>query len=85
MLLVGRILLAGQPAAQLIERYLQEWREVKTAVTGHDLREMGLKSGPQFGILLEKLLAARLDGHVTTEAEERALLNQLLEEASSDK
>ena len=83
VLLVGRILLAGCPAAQLIERYLQEWRGVKTAVTGHDLREMGLKSGPQYGILLDKLLAARLDGEVTSEAEERALLDKLLAEASS--
>ncbi|MAU00552.1 MAG: hypothetical protein CL608_25695 [Anaerolineaceae bacterium] len=85
VLLVGRILLEGCPAAQLIERYLQEWRGVKTAVTGHDLREMGLKSGPQYGILLDKLLAARLDGEVTSEAEERALLNQLLDEASTEK
>jgi hypothetical protein len=85
VLLVGRILLEGCPAAQLIERYLQEWRGVKTAVTGHDLRQMGLKSGPQYGILLDKLLAARLDGAVSSEVEERALLDQLLEEASSDK
>jgi tRNA nucleotidyltransferase (CCA-adding enzyme) len=85
VLLVGRILLASSPAAHLIERYLQEWRGVKTAVTGHDLREMGLKSGPQYGILLDKLLAARLDGAVNSEAEERALLNQLLKEASPDK
>jgi tRNA nucleotidyltransferase (CCA-adding enzyme) len=84
VLLVGRILLEGCPAAQLIERYLQEWRGVKTAVTGHDLREMGLKSGPQYGILLDKLLAARLDGEVSSEAEERALLDKLLAEASSD-
>ena len=54
---------------------------MKTAVTGHDLREMGLKSGPQFGILLEKLLAARLDGAVSSEAEELALLEKLLGES----
>jgi len=64
---------------------LQEWREVKTAVTGDTLKAMGLKSGPQFGILLEKLLAARLDGAVSSEAEELALLDELLDEASSDK
>ncbi len=81
VLLVGRILLAGQPAAQLIERYLQEWRGVKTAVTGDTLKKMGLKSGPQFGILLEKLLAARLDGAVSSEAEELALLEKLLGES----
>jgi tRNA nucleotidyltransferase (CCA-adding enzyme) len=78
VLLVGRILLEGQPAASLIERYLAEWRGVKTAVTGDTLRQMGLKPGPQFGVLLEKLLAARLDGAVTSEAEELALLAELL-------
>ncbi len=81
VLLVGRILLEGQPAASLIERYLQEWRGVKTAVSGDTLRQMGLKPGPQFGVLLEKLLAAKLDGTVTSEAEELALLEQLLGES----
>ncbi|WP_420641839.1 CBS domain-containing protein [Candidatus Leptofilum sp.] len=80
VLLVGRILLQGQPAASLIEDYLQKWRDVKTAVTGDTLKKMGLKPGPQFGVLLEKLLAAKLDGHVTTEAEELVLLDQLLAE-----
>ncbi|MBK7893975.1 MAG: CCA tRNA nucleotidyltransferase [Anaerolineaceae bacterium] len=80
VLLVGRILLEGRPAADLIERYLAEWGGVRTAVTGDTLKEMGLKPGPQFGILLEKLLAAKLDGHVTSEAEELALLEQLLRE-----
>jgi hypothetical protein len=54
---------------------------VKTAVTGDTLREMGLKPGPQFGFWLEKLLAARLDGEVGSEAEELALLHQLLQES----
>ncbi|MCA9944607.1 MAG: CBS domain-containing protein, partial [Anaerolineales bacterium] len=80
VLLVGRILLEGRPAAQLIELYLQELRGVKTAVTGNTLRQMGLKPGPQFGILLDKLLAAKLDGAVTSEAGELALLEQLLAE-----
>jgi tRNA nucleotidyltransferase (CCA-adding enzyme) len=79
VLLVGRILLAGQPAAELIEHYLQSWRDVKTAVTGETLKKMGLKPGPQFGILLEKLLAAKLDGQVNTEADEMQLLHQFLE------
>ena len=78
VLLVGRIWLNGQPAANQIENYLAKWRGVKTAVTGDDLQQMGLKPGPQFGILLEKLLAARLDGAVNSEAQERVLLTQLL-------
>ena len=62
----------------LLEQYFREWRFVKTAVTGNDLREMGLKPSPLFGELLEKLLAARLDGEVVDEVGERALLEKLL-------
>lgn len=82
VLLVGRILLDKHPTVDLIDRYLQEWRDVKTAVSGNDLRQMGLKPGPQFGILLEKLLTARLDGAVSSEAEERALLASWLANAT---
>ena len=52
---------------------------VKTAVTGDTLREMGLKPGPEFAIILDRLLAARLDGEVVDEAGEQKLLNEMLE------
>ena len=80
VLLVGRIVLAEEPAAAYIEQYIQEWRDVKTAVTGNDLHEMGLEPGPAYAILLQKLLAAKLDGKISTEAEERTLLAKLLTE-----
>ncbi len=78
VLLVCRILLDGHTNITLLERYFREWRFVKTAVTGNDLREMGLKPSPLFGELLEKLLVARLDGEVVDEAGERELLEKFL-------
>ncbi len=51
---------------------------VKTAVSGDDLRAMGLKPGPAYGIILNQLLAARLDGQISSVAEEQALLEQIL-------
>ena len=39
---------------------------------------MGLKPGPQYKIILGKLLDARIDGMVTTEAEERVFLRKWL-------
>jgi tRNA nucleotidyltransferase (CCA-adding enzyme) len=84
VLLVIRAALEGERSAKWVERYYREWRGVKTAVTGYDLREMGLKPGPNYAVLLDKLLAARLDGHVTDEAGERALLTQLLEELDAE-
>lgn len=82
VLLVGRATLAAGPVADLVERYYHEWRGVKTAVTGDDLRARGLKPGPLFAHYLDTLLAARLDGLVANREEEMALLTRLLAAAA---
>jgi tRNA nucleotidyltransferase (CCA-adding enzyme) len=51
-------------------------RTSKTALTGRDLQSMGLQPGPQYGTILGKLLDARIDGTITTEAEERAFIQK---------
>ncbi len=78
VLLAARIALGDAPGAAWVERYYAEWRGVKTAVSGDDLRAMGLKPGPAYGIILNQLLAARLDGQISSVAEEQALLEQIL-------
>lgn len=80
VVLAARAALEGCREAHLLEQYQLRWRHARTAIDGNDLREMGLKPGPQYGVLLDELLAARLDGEVSTESEERALLARLLEE-----
>jgi tRNA nucleotidyltransferase (CCA-adding enzyme) len=65
---------------QLIRRYQAEWRHVKSVVNGNDLLSMGLEAGPRVGLLLDRLLAARLDGDVHDAAGEYALLEELLDE-----
>jgi tRNA nucleotidyltransferase (CCA-adding enzyme) len=74
---VTRILIGNNEKAHLLEHYYKEWRWVKTVVTGDDLRASGLKPGPYYAIILDQILAARLDGEITNEAEERALLTDL--------
>jgi tRNA nucleotidyltransferase (CCA-adding enzyme) len=78
VLLVVRALLQDELQIEWVERYYREWRWMKTAVTGDDLRALGLKPGPQFGTILDRLLAARLDGNVTDTAGERELLAKLI-------
>jgi tRNA nucleotidyltransferase (CCA-adding enzyme) len=63
----------------LLQRHLEGYMQnkaVKTTLTGRDLQAMGLKPGPQYTMILEKLLDARIDGMVTTEAEERAFVQK---------
>ncbi|MEO5864617.1 MAG: hypothetical protein ABIQ79_06245 [Nitrospiraceae bacterium] len=77
------LLLAEQISRQhgvrlsLLKRHLLSYvknRGVKTALTGRDLQAMGLKPGPQYRTILGQLLDARIDGMITTEAEERAFV-----------
>jgi len=81
------LLLAKQVSAQhgvrlsLLKRHLVAYvknRAIKTALTGQDLQAMGLKPGPQYKIILGQLLDARIDGMVTTEADERAFVGRWL-------
>ncbi|MEK7762839.1 MAG: hypothetical protein AAB433_14785 [Nitrospirota bacterium] len=81
------LLLATQVSKQqgvrlsLLKRRLTAYiknRTMKTALTGRDLQAMGLQPGPQYKTILGKLLDARIDGTVTTEAEERAFVRKWL-------
>jgi tRNA nucleotidyltransferase (CCA-adding enzyme) len=81
------LLLAKQVSAQhvvrlsLLKQHLMVYvknRAIKTALTGRDLQAMGLQPGPQYKTILGKLLDARIDGMVTTEAEERVFVRKRL-------
>jgi tRNA nucleotidyltransferase (CCA-adding enzyme) len=81
------LLLAKQLSVQhgvrlsLLKRHLVAYvknKAIKTALTGRDLQAMGLQPGPQYKTILGKLLDARIDGVVTTEADESALAHRLL-------
>ncbi|WP_456437600.1 CBS domain-containing protein [Desulfurobacterium sp.] len=48
-------------------QYLKEWRDLKLAITGNDLKEMGLKPGPVFKEVLTELKHRILDGKVENE------------------
>jgi tRNA nucleotidyltransferase (CCA-adding enzyme) len=65
-----------------IADYVTQWRTVKPSLTGDDLKAMGLEEGPQFGRLLRALRWAKLDGEVSTPAEERAFIERLLAEGT---
>jgi len=78
VLLTARVALTDSTAIDRLEWFFREGRMVETAVSGDDLRQLGLKPGPQFAVILDRLLVARLDGEVQSEAEERALLADIV-------
>lgn len=62
---------------QRIELYLNEYRHVQPALSGEDLIEAGVPSGPQVGEILVLLREARLDGKVSTSAEELEIVKKM--------
>jgi hypothetical protein len=61
-------------------RYEQQLRHIRPTVDGDYLKSLGLKPSPLFSKLLNAVRDARLDGLVSTEAEEKALISRLLAE-----
>ena len=53
-----------------LDQYLGILRHVKPEITGEDLLEAGVPQGPEIGIMLDEVLRARMDGMVSTKAEE---------------
>jgi tRNA nucleotidyltransferase (CCA-adding enzyme) len=63
-----------------LRRYIQTWRAVRPHTDGHTLKARGLKPGPCYTRILQRLRAARLDGDITDDEAEARLLDRLLEE-----
>jgi tRNA nucleotidyltransferase (CCA-adding enzyme) len=67
---------SAEESRQAISRYMTHLKDVKTALNGKSLQKIGLTGGPHFTKIFDTLLAARLDGRVTTEQEEIALVKK---------
>ena len=65
-------------ARQHIQLFLNKLRYVKSAVTGNDLKRMGIAPGPHIKEILNLLHEARLDGKVTSKRGEADLVKSLL-------
>ncbi len=87
----NRVIMVTQAAAgiessigSIISQYIREWRYVRPSLNGNDLMELGLKAGPKVGELLDRLLAARLNGTVRDEFGERELIAQWIAEDADE-
>jgi tRNA nucleotidyltransferase (CCA-adding enzyme) len=63
-----------------ISLYLTELRKIKLSLTGKDLQQMGLPTGPLIGMLLKTAFEAKLDNVIKSKEEEIAFVEQLLKE-----
>ncbi len=77
---LGLLVLMGgrhpQTAGVWIWRYLRQWTQITAPLNGHDLQRLGYPPGPQYRTILDRLLAATLDGEIYTQAEAETFLRQ---------
>jgi tRNA nucleotidyltransferase (CCA-adding enzyme) len=64
---------------RFVSLYLTHLRQVRCGLDGEALKTLGLTVGPRFKSIMERLLAARLDGEISTDDEERALATRLIQ------
>ena len=69
----------GEVVKRQVSAFLTTYQHVKPILTGADLKAMGLKPGPEFKQILDRLLDAHLNGEIKTEAEERAIVRAMRE------
>jgi len=62
-----------------ISLYLTRLRNVRSELGGMALQELGLQKGPLFGEIMERLLAARLDGLINSAEEEKNLVRSMID------
>lgn len=61
-----------------ISTYVTQLSNVRTSITGNDLKKLGVPKGPAYRVILDQVLDARLDGMVASREEELTLVEKLL-------
>lgn len=64
-----------------LSRYITSWRNMTLDINGNDLSRWGLTPSPLYGIILNKLLQAKLDGEANNTEEQESLAAKLIQQA----
>jgi tRNA nucleotidyltransferase (CCA-adding enzyme) len=61
-----------------IEHFIENLKGTQLEISGKDLKGMGIKAGPEYSLLLNKALKAKLDGRIKGKNEELAYIRKLI-------
>jgi tRNA nucleotidyltransferase (CCA-adding enzyme) len=61
-----------------VSAYVTRYQQTHPAISGKHLAAMGLREGPTYKKVLDKVMNAKLNGTVTTESEEQALAQRFI-------
>lgn len=65
---------------KFVSLYVTKLQHITSSITGNDLKELGLPVGPRYRKILDRVLAARLNGEVLTRAEELQLATREIDQ-----
>jgi len=75
--IMANYLATDSPVARQNTRlFFSKLRYVKPALTGNDLKKMGIAQGPRIKEILHRLHEARLDGKITSKREEEEIVRE---------
>ena len=77
-LVINSLVTESPAASQNIRLFFTKLKDIKISLTGEDLMQMGIAPGPQIKEILERLHQARLNGKITTRADEEELVKRWL-------
>lgn len=81
--IIANSLATNSPVVRKHIQVFLRLRYIKPALTGNDLKKMGIAPGPRLKAILEQLHAARLDGEITSKKEEEEeLVKKMLHQKS---
>lgn len=63
---------------QKLQNYYQIWHKITPQTNGETLKELGLQPGPKYSEIIRKIRAAWINGEIKTAAQEKDLLEQIL-------
>jgi tRNA nucleotidyltransferase (CCA-adding enzyme) len=66
-----------------VQAFQERWRAVAPELSGNDLKRMGVPPGPAYRRILGRLRDARLNGEISTRAEEEEMVRQLIRQPDS--
>lgn len=70
----------SRAAISRIKAYIENYSALRANIRGHDIKEMGLKPGPRFKKILEKVLHRKIDGFLKTKEDEIDYVKKLIRE-----
>jgi tRNA nucleotidyltransferase (CCA-adding enzyme) len=68
-----------QQKKKVISRYLTELRNVKTLLTGDDLKHMGIQPGPVYAKILGGLLDEKMKGRLKSREDEEKFVKHVIQ------